>query len=95
MATPKQQPMCAVTIGFDTYLMPAAAGMKVVELMQQAVTTDRTYGTAPETYEAGEPPRISLQVVRASQIRMPPGADIAPAAPKRIAKQPLRLTRKD
>lgn len=94
MATPKQQPMCAVTIGFDTYLMPAAAGMKVVELMQQAVTTDRTYGTARDSYEAGEPPQISFQVVRPSQIRMQPGADIEPAGPKRITKQPLRLTRK-
>ncbi len=95
MATPKQQPMCALTIGFDTFLMPAAAGMKVVELMQQAVTTDRTYGTAADTYEAGEPPRISLQVVRPSQIRMPPDAVIAPPGPKRIAKQSLRLTSKD
>lgn len=58
------------------------------------MTTDRTYGTARDSYEAGEPPQISFQVVRPSQIRMQPGADIEPAGPKRIAKQPLRLTRK-
>lgn len=39
MAAPK--PMCAVTIGFETYVLPTAAGMKVVELMQQSLRLTR------------------------------------------------------
>jgi hypothetical protein len=95
-AHPKQQPMCAVTIGYETYLMPASAGMKVVELMQQAISTERTYGMSKHEYEAGEAPSVSYHAVRPSQIKMPPGAEMTPApAQKRIAQQPLRLSRKD
>ncbi|HMY99917.1 MAG TPA: hypothetical protein PLU79_09715 [Burkholderiaceae bacterium] len=42
-------------------------------------------------------PTLSMQMVSADQIRMPPGAAVTPATqttPKRIAKPPLRLNRK-
>ena len=50
-----------------------------------------------QEFEAGAQPALSMQMVSADQIRMPPGAAVTPATqttPKRIAKQPLRLTRK-
>lgn len=95
MATPK--PMCAVTIGFETYLMPADAGMKVVQLMTQAVTVEREFGAAlRDTYSVGDTPRVEYVAVKQSQIKMPEGAETIPARPsrKQISQQSLRLTQK-
>lgn len=97
MAAPK--PMCAVTIGFETYLMPADAGMKVVQLMQQAVTAEREF--IRETYCVGDTPRVEYVAVKQSQIKMPEGAETTPAqnrtgsTRKRIGQQSLRLPQKD
>lgn len=95
MATPK--PMCAVTIGYETYVMPASAGMKVVELMQQAIACEPDYGIG-DTVNATGPVRVTYRSMRPDQITMPPGAAVEPARrpakPKAIAQQSLRLTRK-
>lgn len=95
MATPK--PMCAVTIGYETYVMPATAGMKVVELFQQAVACESDYGLG-DTVTATGPVRVTYRSVRPEQITMPPGSQVEPARrparPKAITQQSLRLTRK-
>ena len=96
MATPK--PMCAVTIGFETYVLPAAAGMKLVGLMQQALACEHGYGIG-DTVAATGPVRVTYRSMRSDQITMPPGAQVEPARrqarPKAITQQSLRLTRKD
>ena len=98
MATPKS--MCVVTIGSDQYLMPTEAGMKVMQLMQQALICRRTYSDdyLHKQYVAGDTPGLSLEMVKPSEILMPPGAAVEPARrparPKAIAQQSLRLTRK-
>lgn len=95
MATPK--PMCAVTIGYETYVMPASAGMKVVELMQQAIACESDYGLG-DTATATGPVRITYRSMRPEQITMPPGSQVEPARrparPKAVTQQSLRLTRK-
>lgn len=98
-ASPK--PMCVVTVGGGQYLMPTDAGMKVMQLMQQALTCRYDYGTdyMSKAYVAGDTPSLSLEMVKPSEIRMPPGAEVEPARrpsrPKAIPQQSLRLTRKD
>ena len=98
MATPKA--MCIVTIGYQHYLIPVADGLKVMSIMQKALSCEWTYGDSGKEVEAGAQPTLSMQMVSADQIRMPPGAAVTPATqstqttPKRIAKPPLRLNRK-
>lgn len=93
MANPK--PMCVLTIGYCDYIMPAEAGMKVMQLMQQAVSADRS--SDYRSWHAGVPAHLAMEMVSADKINMPPGAEIAPArrqaTPKRLTQQPLRLTK--
>ena len=70
MAAPK--PMCAVTIGYETYVLPSAAGMKLVELMQQALACENDYGIG-DTVTATGPVRVTYRSMRPDQITMPPG----------------------
>ncbi len=94
MANPKS--MCVLTIGHYDYLMPAEAGMKVMQLMQQAVSAERSREDF-RSWNAGEPAHLAMEMVSADKIHMPPGAEIAPArrqaTPKRLTQQPLRLTK--
>lgn len=94
MATPKS--MCVLTIGHYDYLMPAEAGMKVMQLMQQAVSAERSAEDF-RSWHAGRPVHLAMEMVSADKIHMPPGAEIAPArrraTPKSLTQQPLRLTK--
>lgn len=98
-ASPKS--MCVVSLGSGQYLMPADVGMKVVQLMQQALTCRYDYSSdyMSKHYVAGDTPSLSLEMVKPSEIRMPPGAEVEPARrpsrPKAIPQQSLRLPRKD
>lgn len=92
------KPMCAVTIGYETYVMPAAAGMKVIELFQQAIACESDYGLG-DTVTAVGPVRVTYRSMRPDQTTVPPGAQLEPARrparPKAITQQSLRLPRKD
>lgn len=96
MAAPKS--LCVVDIGYQHYLLPVPDGLKLMELMQKAVSCEWTYGDDGKQFEAGGTPRLSMEMVRPDQVRMSPGAEMTPAptrsAPKRLTKQPLRLARK-
>lgn len=100
MATPKG--MCIVTIGYQHYLIPVADGLKVMDIMQKALSCEWNFrsDSGKKEFDVGDAPTLSMQTIRADQLRMPPGAVVTPATqstqttPKRIAKQPLRLTRK-
>lgn len=71
MATkPKNEPMCAVTIGYQTLLMPASLGMKVVQMLQSAFECDRDWGDDRE-YIVKEQITVEFRSVRAEPIRMP------------------------
>ncbi|MEI7036462.1 hypothetical protein [Fulvimonas yonginensis] len=70
----KNEPMCAVKIGYYTYLMPATAGMKLVQLLQQAVECEEHYEDAGYVYVAGDQVNVSYRNVRNGQIRMPSGS---------------------
>lgn len=94
MATPKQA-LCVVSIGYQNLLLSVADGLKVMELLQKAVSCEATYELGGKEFEAGSSPALSMQMVRADQVRMPAGAEVSPAAPrsapKRISKAALRL----
>ncbi|WP_424682943.1 hypothetical protein [Frateuria sp. YIM B11624] len=88
-AKPKNEPMCAVKIGYQTFLMPASAGMKVVQLLNHAVECRENYEHSGYVYEAGEQVSVSYRNVKNGQIRMPRG-NMAPA-PRRLTNQLLQL----
>jgi hypothetical protein len=77
MATTKQVQLCCISIGYQDLLMPADKGMKVLELLQSAVSCKRTY-EAGYAYTAEDQPTLGLELVKASQVRMPEGS-IAPS----------------
>ena len=70
MATKKTGPMCVVTINYHEYIMPAAAGMKVVQLMTGAMQVDSHYDNG-RAYELrrDEPVTVEYASVVPSQIR--------------------------
>lgn len=65
--------MACLTIGHYDYLMPAAAAMKVAELMTNAFECDRDYGERDYSYTPKDQPRVSFSLVRPNQVRVPPG----------------------
>ncbi|ULU26615.1 hypothetical protein [Dyella terrae] len=91
MATkPKSEQMCVFKIGYRDYLMPAAAGMKVVQLLTQAVECEEHYeGDLEFVYVAGDQVNVSYRNVRSGQIHMPDGQVIPKS--RRLTKQPLPL----
>jgi hypothetical protein len=68
MPAPKKAiPICCVTIGYQSFLMPAAIGMKVVDLMTSEVTCKRDYAMG-EIYVPGDNPTVEYVSVRANQL---------------------------
>jgi len=69
MATTKKAvPMCVVRIGYREYLLPASGGMKLVELMTNAVECEQT-GYSPPQFVIGEQPEVQLKMVKPQHIR--------------------------
>ena len=48
MATPKS--LCVVTIGYQHYLLPMPDGLKLIELMQKALSCEWTYGEGEKLF---------------------------------------------
>lgn len=70
MATTKKPvAMCCVKIGYDTFLMPSDKGLRVVELLQSAVECREEYGNREYIYYVQDQPRVSLAMVKPSQVR--------------------------
>ncbi|UPG87004.1 hypothetical protein L2Y94_06515 [Luteibacter aegosomatis] len=68
----KGGPLCAVTIGFQTFLMPVASGMKLVQIFTQAVDCDESYdGSYERKYTAGKQVAVHFTTVRDDQVRLP------------------------
>ncbi|HEY4294538.1 hypothetical protein [Luteibacter sp.] len=69
---PKKGPLCVITIGFQTFLMPVTAGMKLVQLLGQAIECEEFYaGTYERRYTAGKQVDVHLATVRDDQVRLP------------------------
>lgn len=62
--------MACLTIGFESYLIPADKAMKVAELMQSAFECRKDYDRG-HTYMPGEQPRVEFALVKPSELRKP------------------------
>lgn len=81
--------MACVSIGFDTYLLPAASALKVVTLMKDAFKVERDFVGLRDKYQVSEErPRLEMAIVRADQVVMPQGQQ----TPRPARARPPRLT---
>lgn len=85
VTTPAKQ-ACVVTVGFQSYVLPANKGMELVALLQHAVTCEREFMGTRDIYTVGDQPRVDLSLVKPDQLVFPQGA-ATPAA----TTGPLRL----
>lgn len=88
MTRPKAQPMCALTIGFQTYLLPSSDGLKVMQLLQQASECECDYVDRGYVYRITGPASIELKSVLPQQVRL---REVDPHAPRRTAAKPLLI----
>ncbi len=73
MAAKKVGPMCVVTIGYQKVLLPAAAGMKVVALLADAMELEYDHGRdCLDAYIVGDPMDVSYKTVQPGKLRLPP-----------------------
>ena len=70
----KPVPMCCVSIGYQEVLLPFAAGMKLVELMQNAVATRKHFDGRAYRYVVGEQLNVEFVAVKPNQVVMPSDA---------------------
>lgn len=70
----KPVPLCCVTIGYQTFLMPAAQGMKLIDLMNSAASCERNYEDGGYRYLVGEQPEVKYVSVKPNQIDFPSGS---------------------
>ena len=78
--------MAAVTIDFVTLLMPADKAMKLVELMQHAVSAENDWVGRKDIYTVkSDNLNVSLKLLQPNDIRMPDGESMP------IKAAPLRL----
>lgn len=86
--TAKPQQLCCIEIDHIDLLMPVEKALKVIELLQGAVTCHATFAEGYR-YHVQHAPRLQMTVLRADQVVMPAPDPAAPAAPK----APLRIGR--
>jgi hypothetical protein len=68
-----QQTMCAVSVGFDHFLLPMSEGLKLVGIMQKAVLIEPVYGESKTRWEVNDRTNqadLKLSLVRSDEIRM-------------------------
>lgn len=82
--------LCCVVIGFERLLLPADAGIKLIQLLRGARACKQSYGESDYVYELGDELEVEYSAVKAGQVRAPK-ADIPPA-PLAIGHEPLKLT---
>lgn len=72
-APKKPVAMCCVTIGYHKYLLPSDKGMKLVEILQSALQTEKQYDSRLNcVYYVGDQPEVGLTLVKASQLKQKP-----------------------
>lgn len=68
-ANPRAQ-ICCVTIGYEQIVLPAADGLRMVELLQRAVRVRSDYGREGVSYESdANPLTIALAIITADRLR--------------------------
>lgn len=71
MAAKKVGPMCVVTIGYQKVLLPAAAGMKVVALLADAIEVEWDHDRDRlDSYIVGDPLEVSYKTARPGAVRL-------------------------
>lgn len=71
----RPQPLAAITIGFDSYILPLSKATQIVELMAQATPVERDYSASKEIWT------MTLAPCRLSLARVHPDQIIAPGEP--------------
>lgn len=66
--------MCCVSIGYQDVLLPFSAGMKLVELMQNAVATRKHFNGQAYQYVVGDQFNVEFVAVKPNQVVMPSDA---------------------
>lgn len=67
--TTKRVTMCAVSIDYATYLLPADKGMRLVDLMKDAVKCRDGFPGARSYCVSGDQPELSMAIIKPSQLR--------------------------
>jgi hypothetical protein len=69
----QQQQMCAVSVGFDHFLLPMNLGLKLVDIMQKAVLIEPVYDGSKKKWELNSRASqadLKLSLVRPEEIRV-------------------------
>lgn len=77
MSRATNKPMCVVSIGFTSLLMPAADGARLMTMLAGAVECDNDYriNTLGGIWVVkDQAPRLEMEMVTADRIRMPEGS---------------------
>lgn len=82
--------LCCVSVGCERLLLPADAGIKLIQLLRGARDCKQRYGDGGYFYELGDELDVEYSAVKAGQVRSPK-PDIPPA-PLAIGHEPLKLT---
>lgn len=81
----KPVPLCVLTVGHQSYILPFLAGTKVAELMQQAIACRKEYSQdySSNKYVLGQSAEVELANVRSADVVAPSGEP--------VTKGPLQL----
>lgn len=85
-----KQQLCVVTLGYQSFLLPQADALKLIDIMSRAARVESEYGHGGYRYTVGEAPDAELTVVRPSQLVMPQ-AESAPSTPRARRKSTPQL----
>ena len=91
MATKKTGPMCVVTIGYQEFLLPAANGLKIVQLMTGALQVDARYDKGRVYELRNEPVEVEYASVDPRQVRSRRSCDESTPGPLAIEGRATRL----
>ena len=87
MAKPASKPLCCVSIGYQDLLMPAAEGMKLVELLRHAAACERRYDEGEAFVVSERELEVRYCSVSANRVVMPtPAGREFPGLPHEPAK---------
>jgi len=61
--------MCCVTIGFQDFLLPTDKGLRVVELMKDAVSCEKRFFDSQLYFARSQMLELGMTIVSSTQIR--------------------------
>lgn len=69
-ATPPKT-ICAIEIGYSTFVMPLDKALKVMALMEDSVSCEKHYAEREFRFRLREKPEVTVQTIKPSQCDMP------------------------